>query len=624
MATITGGSNFTYSSIERVSDMTYDKKNKVLYAISTTTKASSATVKPSRLYCIEPTTGKMTTLADLQATLCGIAADANGELYCIGSNLESTYGFTLFKIKKDNGSYSVEEVMKNFTVKDASKTYTKLDMSGSRRCQSIEFGADGKLYWMARPYNFPAVNRWAVIDDFNATEVTLKGSLGNYHMVGLTFDPLVVTESLSDVTDITVNGKSIWPIQFTGTNATYTLDYGVDTSNRVVKVMVGETEKEVTVSTVMTENGQSYFTAKFTIGSIEYEIKLYVTYQIASGTKSVAIEGTLSSDKVTDLNNADNKLTVVDLTGITSVSAEAGNLNLQNPNCLVFTKPGVTLYVADGKHVNQVVYDSEAGTYTANDIQLTDGTNFRNPHAFQAKKVSYKRTFTPNKYGTFCLPYAMKVSELGLAEGEVVEELESLDAANSTITFTQLADDADLEPNKAYLIGNNATNTAKTFALDKGDTYGIEVPEVSDTIPSSTCFRANMVSFVMANDPNLYKLNSTKNQFTHSDGTAVIPAFRGYLDLNTATPLSSLRVKHITRGTGEEGGGATAIADTPAASSVWMEEGMLHVRAAEELLVPVYALDGRLVCWLHVQPNRPASVALERGTYLVAGQKVVW
>lgn len=249
--------------------------------------------------------------------------------------------------------------------------------------------------------------------------------------------------------------------------------------------------------------------------------------------------------------------------------------------------------------------------------------DFNNRQDFTASQVSYKRTFTPNTYGTFCLPYAMTVSELGLADGEVVERFGSYDAGNAQVTFVQLSDEYVLQPNTAYLIRNAAEgNEEKTFSVATGS---ITVPATVNG--QGDCFKCNMTSFVMRADPNLYKLNSTKNQFTHSAGAALIPAFRGYLDLSAASGAAvkpaAVRVSHTTQGTGEEGG-ATSIDDALAASSVWMEEGTLHVRAAEEMLVPVYRLDGRLVCWLHVQPNQPASVSLERGAYLVAGKKVAW
>lgn len=175
-----------YQALERVSDMTYDKKNGVLYAISTNGKAVNTTYPtPSTLYSIDPATGTLTKLADLAATLCGIAADANGELYCIGSKLGATTGFTLFKIQK--GTYACEEVS-TLNVKYGTTVVTQMDMASARRCQSIEFDADGSLYWMARVKNgVTNKNYWGIID-LNSTEVTLKASLGNYHMVGLAFE----------------------------------------------------------------------------------------------------------------------------------------------------------------------------------------------------------------------------------------------------------------------------------------------------------------------------------------------------------------------------------------------------------------------------------------------------
>ncbi|MGN0035851.1 MAG: T9SS type A sorting domain-containing protein [Bacteroidaceae bacterium] len=178
-----------YQSIGRVSDMTYDKKNKVLYAISTSGKAvSTTTPTPSTLFRIDPATGSLTKLADLAATLCGIAANANGELYCIGADpTYNAYRIILYKLTNNGGEYACEEV-NTLNVKYGTTVYTQLDMVAARRCQSIEFDADGTLYWLARVKSGSfSKNYWAVID-LNSTEVTLKASLGNYRMVGLAFE----------------------------------------------------------------------------------------------------------------------------------------------------------------------------------------------------------------------------------------------------------------------------------------------------------------------------------------------------------------------------------------------------------------------------------------------------
>ncbi|MGN0035951.1 MAG: hypothetical protein ACI36X_01825 [Bacteroidaceae bacterium] len=404
--------------------------------------------------------------------------------------------------------------------------------------------------------------------------------------------------------------------------------------NSVAKFTLSVKEGETEVAAAPAESTTNSKTSEVVEYGAELDVAKTYTVSITDNNKDilaqvrlgisdktlVTLSGEVTDEQIAELN-ANASVTCIDLTQCTTVST--ATLEPQNPNCLVVTKSGVTLTAAAGKHINQVVYDSATDTYTAKEIQLTDGYDFNNRQAFTAQKVSYKRTFTANTYGTFCLPYAMKVSDLNLAEGEVVERFGSYDAANAQVTFVQLTAEDELQPNTAYLIRNAAEEASaqKTFSLETST----EVPVTANG--QGNYFKCNMTTFVMPADENLYKLNSTKNQFTHSAGSAKIPAFRGYLDLSAASGAAvkpaAIRVNHNTRGTGEEGG-ATAIDDALAASSVWMEEGTLHVAAAEEMLVPVYALDGRLVCWLHVQPNQPASVALERGAYIVAGKKVAW
>lgn len=108
------------------------------------------------------------------------------------------------------------------------------------------------------------------------------------------------------------------------------------------------------------------YLVSITCGSKENLCQVRLGLSVPADETKVTLTGEVTATEVAELNAADKAVTCIDLTQCTSMAVEG--LDLQNTNCLVVTKPGVTLTAAGGKHVNQVVYDEDTDKYTAEDI----------------------------------------------------------------------------------------------------------------------------------------------------------------------------------------------------------------------------------------------------------------
>lgn len=311
-----------------------------------------------------------------------------------------------------------------------------------------------------------------------------------------------------------------------------------------------------------------------------------LTAEALSAFTDVELSGDILTADIAILNAAD--LTSIDLTETSSV---ASGLNPRNPNCLVYAGealPGVS---------NVVVGDA------AETIELTDGHDFYNTKAFTAGTIKYTR-YLYSGWNTIAFPFPYAIS------GEQIEEYSS---ANADMVVFKEAQGV-LTANQAYLI--------------RVDTDGDCVFEASSvTVPVTETvgevFKSNFRSFAMAAGSHLYKLNADGTAFNHSDGTAVIGAFRGYLDLSSLpsdTPNAAPR--RIIHGDG----GATGIADnssTAEGTTVYGANGTLIVRTDRAQRMHIYGVDGRMVRIVELEAGENIIGNLSKGVYLAGNQKVV-
>lgn len=325
-----------------------------------------------------------------------------------------------------------------------------------------------------------------------------------------------------------------------------------------------------------------------------HNFRLLPVCQQDSETKALTLKATWDAERLSqlDLSNA----TSVDLRQI-EIPANVQWDEGRNPNCLVYVDPNA----ANTESIPNLIQVDENGNAAApHEIILQDGHDFCNKLPFTGS-IRYTRRLYEG-WSTLALPFPY------LLQGESMEEFSSAD--DDAVTFTTTAA-ATLEANKAYLIYMDA-ETDKVFAAENTD-----VPATA--IDHSTPFMANFVTFTMANDDHLYKLNNDGTAFNHSDGTAPVSAFRAYLDLNGYTEASSpkriVHRKENPTGIHAKDGGFPAIT---------YREGTLCITADAPQMLHIYTMNGKMVqsVRLHAGTNH-IRIPL-KGMYLLNNRKFIF
>lgn len=302
-----------------------------------------------------------------------------------------------------------------------------------------------------------------------------------------------------------------------------------------------------------------------------------------SSLTDVKLAGDITTTDIAILNAAD--LTSIDLTETSTVAA---GLNPKNQNCLVYANEALA-------GVKNVVVGDAAET-----IELTDGVDFNNTKPFTAATIKYTR-YLYKGWNTIAFPFPYTVN------GDRIESYSSADA--STVVFVEAS--GQLNANQAYLINAEADGDKEFTAI------GAEVPV---TAAVGEVFKSNFRSFAMSNDANLYKLNNDGTAFNHSDGTALVGAFRGYLDLSSvqsaSAPALSRRIIH-----GD--GSATRMESISAGEmSVYSGNGALIIHTDHAQIVRIHSIDGCLVRTVVLEAGENIVNGLSKGIYLVGKQKV--
>lgn len=339
--------------------------------------------------------------------------------------------------------------------------------------------------------------------------------------------------------------------------------------------------------------GKSLFKC-YTDNDYAYNFRLLPVCQQDSETKALTLKATWDAERLSqlDLSNA----TSVDLRQI-EIPANVQWDEGRNPNCLVYVAPNA----ANTESIPNLIQVDENGNAAApHEIILQDGHDFCNKLPFTGS-IRYTRRLYEG-WSTLALPFPY------LLQGESMEEFSSAD--DDAVTFTTTAA-TTLEANKAYLIYMDA-ETDKVFAAENAN-----VP--ATFIDKSTPFMANFVTFTMANDDHLYKLNNDGTAFNHSDGTAPVSAFRAYLDLNGYTEASSpkriVHRKENPTGIHAKDGGFPAIT---------YRESTLCITADAPQMLHIYTMDGKMVqsVRLHAGTNH-IRIPL-KGMYLLNNRKFIF
>ena len=339
--------------------------------------------------------------------------------------------------------------------------------------------------------------------------------------------------------------------------------------------------------------GKSLFKC-YTADDYAYNFRLLPVCQQDNGTKAMTLKATWDAERLSqlDLSNA----TSVDLRQI-EIPANVQWDEGRNPNCLVYVAPNA----ANTESIPNLIQVDENGNAAApHEIILQDGHDFCNKLPFTGS-IRYTRRLYEG-WSTLALPFPY------LLQGESMEEFSSAD--DDAVTFTTTAA-TTLEANKAYLIYMDA-ETDKVFAAENAN-----VP--ATFIDKSTPFMANFVTFTMANDDHLYKLNNDGTAFNHSDGTAPVSAFRAYLDLNGYTEASSpkriVHRKENPTGIHAKDGGFPAIT---------YREGTLCITADAPQMLHIYTMDGISVLSVRLHAGTNHIRIPLKGMYLLNNRKFIF
>lgn len=262
----------------------------------------------------------------------------------------------------------------------------------------------------------------------------------------------------------------------------------------------------------------------------------------------------------------------------------------RNPNGLVYVNQDQQL--PDG--FTNVVRVNAGGVATSEQVTLTDGFDFYAKMPFTARSIEYKRHLYDG-WSTLALPfdYALR--------GEQCEAFES--ATAQTIAFRTVEN--KLEANQPYIIYRESAGDVEFSAKD------IQVPATS-VAPSE--FRSNYITFTLDKDPGLYMMNSAGTAFVHSDGTATVGAFRGYLDLRGLSEGAAVRrIVHNPE---------TPVCIGEVSCLVSFSHGSLCVESDIARILGVYSFTGQLVCRLRVSAGVNTFDLPLEGIYIVNNQKI--
>lgn len=305
-----------------------------------------------------------------------------------------------------------------------------------------------------------------------------------------------------------------------------------------------------------------------------------VPFAVSVAGRTLAVTGKLSSNlaQLVMVGGSAN-ISAIDLTGATLTGAFSTEDFGAAANCLFLVPEGADFtgnnVVKDGKCANLV---------------LTDGQPFYAPEAFTADAISYNRTdLEANEIYTFVLPFAVSTDQVNGA----VYELASI--TKGVISFAPVAD-GTLKANKPYLVRATGTTLLADGASIRGEVEAVTAATVENAVTGVTHVGAYQTTPVASEGATSWYGYNQKGKFVKAT-TGTISPFR-----------TALRV-------GGNGQSSYVLSLDGTITGIVSATGDVNTR------VDVYTLSG--VC---VRKNVPAATALDgldRGIYIVGGQKVV-
>lgn len=351
--------------------------------------------------------------------------------------------------------------------------------------------------------------------------------------------------------------------------------------NGALALLGGAIIAEVSVSGDVTAEGGLTANVQITWNGIPIIAEVSpVPFAVSVAGRTLAVTGELSSNlaQLVMVGGSAN-ISAIDLTGATLT----GKFSTENfgaaANCLFLVPEGAEFTG------NNVV---KGGTCAS--LVLTDGQPFYAPEAFTADAISYNRTdLVANEIYTFVLPFAVSTKQVNGA----VYELAGI--TDGVISFAPVAD-GKLEANKPYLVRATGTTLLADDTSISGQVEAVTAATVeNNAVTGVTHVGAYQTTPVASKGATSWYGYNQEGNFVKAK-TGTISPFR-----------TALRV---------DGNGQSSFAlklDGTVTGIVNLEN--------PNAKVDVYTISG--VC---VRKNVPAASALDgldRGIYIVGGQKVV-
>lgn len=372
--------------------------------------------------------------------------------------------------------------------------------------------------------------------------------------------------------------KNYGPVTIPNAKLSYAADKGIDIVTEEQNVLIEKLGTELPIILTAHLSESKKLTAELNIG--KGFVLVYVgdvPFTTSEENGILKVTGTVSKLGAASVKGTAN---VIDLTGATlaeddlktsDFSAEANN----------------TLYKISGDQTlggNNVIKDGVCDNFV-----LTDGQSFNAPENFTASQITYERavaasTDEKDEVYTFVLPFTFTADKVN----GTVYELSGV--YDGVLDFTSVGGSMELKANRPYLVVSNGNQLLNTAAFS-GEVLATDnlTNEVIGGVAMVGAYEATPIT----SDASWYGYNA-KGEFVKAN-TGTINPFR------------------------------TAIKSTGSQSSFALKldgtvTGIVNLENPNAK-VDVYTISG--VC---VRKNVPAASALnglDRGVYIVGGQKVV-
>lgn len=377
--------------------------------------------------------------------------------------------------------------------------------------------------------------------------------------------------------------QNMGPIVVPNAKLSYAVDGSINivAEDQIVAVPgLGGTEMPITLTATMSADKKLVATLNIPWVSVTVNVG-EVPFVTSEENGILKVTGEIATASGAAYVKGESKANVIDLTGATlAKDLNSSNFSAEANNTLYKISGDQTL---DG---NNVIKDGVCDNFV-----LTDGQSFNAPEGFTANHITYKRatvasTDEKDEVYTFVLPFTFTADKVN----GTVYELTGVN--DGVLDFTSLEGSMELKANHPYLVVSNGTQLLNASA------FSGEVVATDDL----TNEVIGGVAMVGAYETTEVKSEGNESWYGYNANGQFVKANKG-----TINPFRT-----AIKSTGSQSSFALKLDGTVT--------GIVNLENPNAK-VDVYTISG--VC---VRKNVPAASALnglDRGVYIVGGQKVV-